>query len=320
MRALITGGSGFVGSNLIRSLSQRHPSWILINYSRGDSELALNERQLMNYKFVRGNLSNEDLLIKNLEGVDCVFHIAAESHARKAEEKPLQTLESNVLGTQTLLNAIKKNQVRKLVFLSSTEVYGINTNGPLQGFSETNSLSPQGNYAATKAASEMLVLAHHNAIGTPTVIARSCNIFGPWQAPNKIIPKFTTNIMNGNRVTLYGKGDDLRTYVYVDDLCNALDLLALKGRPGETYNIATDDIISNLGLAKTLIEKLGMDEKYIGFIPNTTSNGTRFRIDSRKIRSIGWTSKTDLSEGLDKTIQWYKDNQDWWKQKLKNLA
>jgi dTDP-glucose 4,6-dehydratase len=319
MNVLVTGGSGFIGSNLIKYLGKNHPGWSFVNFSRGNNS-RFNEPLTQNYKFIKGDLMNKQLLQIALQDVDYVYHLAAESHVREAENSPLQTIESNVLGTQSLLDAIKKANIKKMVYLSSSEVYGFDMAESLDGFNELYPFNPAGLYAATKAASELLILAHHNAFGTPAVIARSCNVFGPCQYPNKIVSKLTTNLIEDRNIILYGKGDDYRTYIYINDLCETLELLALKGNTKETYNIATRDVISNLDLAKILLRKLEKDESFIEFKPNTISSGKKFTLTSKKIQSLGWIQKTDLHEGLDKTIQWYKDNQDWWKQKLKSPA
>jgi len=313
MRVLVTGGSGFIGGNFIRHLAKKHPDWFFVNFSRGkianplENQTEKEKLQIKNYEFIKGDLQNKKLLQRALAGVDYVFHFAAESNVRKANEAPLEFMKANILGTQSLLEALKGKLLKKVVYLSSSEVYGYHR-APEDGFTEADRLNPEGIYAASKAAAEILSLAYHNSSKIPVIIARTCNVFGPRQRTDKIIPRFITNLIQNLKIPIYGAGEDYRTYVYVNDLCQALEILAKDGNQGEIYNIATHDTIPNIELARSLIKKLGKEESLIEFVPNTKSGGEKFSINAKKITALGWQQKTSFEQGLEKTIQWYKQN------------
>ena len=314
MRILITGGCGFIGSNVVRHFVRKHPSDTIINYDKltyaGNPENLRDIEKEPNYQFIWGDVCNFELLRHVLRGVDCVIHLAAESHVDNSVGDSLPFTMSNTYGTHVLFEAARINGVKRIIHVSTDEVYGDIEEG---SFRESDKLNPNNPYSASKAAAEMIVRAYHKTYRMPVIITRGNNVYGPYQYPEKIIPKFITNLLEGKRVPLHGDGGNIRTYMYVEDVCDAIHLIFEKGAVGEIYNIGTKDEISNLELTRTILKEMGKDEKMIEFVPDRPFNDRRYSIDTGRLAKLGWRQRTPFPEGIRKTIRWYKDHPDWWR-------
>jgi len=315
MKILITGGAGFIGSNFIRYMLNKYEDVEIINFDKLTyaGNLA-NLRDLENnprYRFVKADICNFDILYHLLKEVNYIIHFAAESHVDLSVGNSLVFTKSNTYGTHVLLEAARlcKN-IKKILHVSTDEVYGDILKG---SFKESDKLEPNNPYSASKAAAEMIVRSYYKTYKMPIVITRGNNVFGPFQYPEKIIPRFITDLMEGNKVPLHGDGSNIRTYVYIEDCCEAIDLVFRRGNVGEIYNIGTDDEISNLDLTKKLLEKMNKDGTCIDFVEDRPFNDKRYSVDLTKIRLLGWQQRHSFEDGLTKTIDWYQNNVFWWK-------
>ena len=316
MNILITGGAGFMGSNFVRLMVKKYPGHNFINYDKltyaADLENIKDIEDRPNYKFVKGDVCDFDLLMKVLKGVDAVIHLAAESHVDNSIGNSLIFTKSNAYGTHVLLEVSRLNNIKKFVHVSTDEVYGDIEKG---SFKENSMLSPNNPYSASKAGGEMIARSYHKTYKMPIVVVRGNNVFGPYQYPEKIIPAFITRLLQNKKIPLHGDGSNIRTYIYSDDFSTALETVFNKGKSGEIYNIGTNDERSNMEIAKMLVKKLGKDEGFIGKVKDRPFNDKRYSIDSSKIKALGWKQQHAFEPALEGTIEWYKKNIEWWKGK-----
>jgi len=317
MNLLVTGGAGFIGCNFIRMMLKKHPGWKILNLDKltyaGRLENTKDFAKNRNYKFVKGDIRDKGLVESLMEDLqlDVVVHFAAESHVDRSISDPAIFLESNVRGTCTLLDAALENEVEKFVHISTDEVYGSIKSG---SFKETDRLEPNSPYSASKAAAEMFARAYHATNGLPVVITRSSNNYGPHQFPEKLIPLFITNLLRGKKVPVYGTGLNVRDWLYVDDNCEGIETVLLKGKPGEAYNIGGGEERTNLELTKMLLKHLKKSEDHIQFVEDRKGHDFRYSLDCKKIRKeLGWKPKVNLEKGLKLTVDWYLKNERWWK-------
>ena len=319
MNILITGGAGFMGSNLIRYMLNKYPRYNIINYDKltyaGDLNNLKDVEHKKNYRFVKGNVCDFKLLMRLLKDIDCIIHLAAESHVDNSIGNSLIFTMSNTYGTHVILEASRLNKVKKFIHISTDEVYGDIENG---SFKENSTLNPNNPYSASKAGAEMIVRSYSKTYKLPEIIIRGNNVFGPFQYPEKIIPKFITRLLENKKVPLHGDGSNIRTYIYTKDFLDALDKIFNKGDIGEIYNVGTSDEISNLQFAKLILHKLGKDESHIEFIEDRPFNDKRYSVDTEKIKALGWKQQYSFEQGLNETIKWYKENRDWWRDKVNN--
>jgi len=319
MNILITGGAGFMGSNFVRFMVKKHPQHNIINYDKltyaGDLKNLKDIEDKKNYKFIKKDVCDFEFLMRLLKDVDCVIHLAAESHVDNSIGNSLIFTRTNTYGTHVLLEAARLNNIKKFVHVSTDEVYGDIEEG---SFKEDTILNPNNPYSASKAGAEMITRAYYKTYKLPIIIIRGNNVFGPYQYPEKIISKFITNLLEDKKVPLHGDGSNIRTYIYVEDFSNALDTVFNKGKVGEIYNTGTSDEISNLEITKLILKKLGKDESYIESVRDRPFNDKRYSIDIAKIKKLGWKQQYSFEQGLDKTIEWYKKNKEWWKNKINN--
>ena len=319
MKILITGGAGFMGSNFVRLMVNKYPEHEIINYDKLTYAADLGSlddiKSKKNYKFVKGDVADFKFLVKFTKDIDCVIHLAAESHVDNSIGNSLIFTMSNTYGTHALLEAARLNNIKKFVHVSTDEVYGDIEKG---SFRENSMLSPNNPYSASKAGAEMIARSYNKTYKMPLVIVRSNNVFGPYQFPEKIVPRFITSLLENKKVPLHGNGSNIRTYIYTEDFSNALDIVFAKGKAGEIYNIGTNDEISNLELAKLTIKKMKKTEKDIDFVQDRPFNDKRYSVDAEKIKSLGWKQQHSFDESLDKTIKWYTENKKWWLPKAKN--
>jgi len=313
MKILITGGCGFIGSHVVRHFVTTTDHNI-INYDKltyaGNPENLRDIEDAKNYRFVHGDVCNFELLRDLLKDVDAIIHLAAESHVDNSVGNSLPFTMSNTYGTHVLLEAARINKITRFLHISTDEIYGDILAG---SFKEDDKLEPNNPYSASKAAAEMIVRAYFKTYKMPIVMTRGNNVYGSYQYPEKIIPRFITNLIDGEKVPLHGDGSNIRTYQYVEDAVRAIRLVFEKGTVGEVYNIGTHNEISNLELTKKILNEMGFGEEMIEFVTDRPFNDKRYSIDLTKIKALGWKQEVPFEEGLKKTIAWYKENEQWWR-------
>ena len=312
-RYLVTGGAGFIGSNFIRHLLATEPAAAVANldaltYAGVPATVAELDADAR-HRFVHGDVRDGSLVDSLMEGVDVVVHFAAESHVDRSIEGPSAFLETNVVGTGVLVDAARRHGVPRFIHVSTDEVYGsLDT-----GFAgEERALDPSSPYSASKAASDLLVRSYSVTFGYRAIVTRCTNNFGPYQFPEKLIPLFVTNLLDGRRVPLYGDGRNERDWLHVMDHCRAIALLIEAGTPGEIYNIGADNQMTNLAITRRILEALGKDESSIERVADRPGHDLRYAVDSSKIRNLGWKPEHDFDEHLGATIEWYRTRRDWW--------
>ena len=319
MKLLVTGGAGFIGSNFILYWLKNHLQDSIVNLDKltyaGNLENLKEAEGNKNYQFIKGDICDEKIVEKAMDGVDIVIHFAAESHVDRSIMEPFDFVRTNVLGTQILLDAALKNKVKKFHHISTDEVYGSLELEDKNKFNERTNYNPRSPYAASKAGSDHLVRAYYHTYNLPITISNCSNNFGPYQFPEKLIPLLITNLLEDKKVPVYGDGLNVRDWLYVEDHCRAIDLILEKGKTGQTYCIGglTKDI-NNLEVVKKIIKILGKDESFIEFVKDRPGHDRRYALDWSKIKNeLGWEPLHNFDEWLEKTVEWYKNNQVWWK-------
>ena len=313
---LVTGGAGFIGSNFVRYMLHHH-SYRIINLDKltyaGNLENLADVESHPNYRFVKGDICDR-LLLENLfeeETIDAVLNFAAESHVDRSILGARVFVETNVLGTQTLLDVAKHYGVERFLQVSTDEVYG--TLGETGYFTEETPLAPNSPYSASKAGADFLVRAYHETFKMPTLITRCSNNYGPYHFPEKLIPLMIANALNDKPLPVYGDGLNVRDWLYVEDHCRAIDVVLHRGKFGEVYNIGGHNEKRNIDIVKLILQKLGKPESLITFVKDRPGHDRRYAIDASKIeRELGWKPQETFETGIEKTIQWYLDNRKWW--------
>ena len=317
MKLLVTGGCGFIGSNFIRYMLKKYRSYKIINLDKltycGRRENLKDIEKDRRYGFVKGDICNKKLVNRLTKGCDAVLNFAAESHVDRSISDAVNFVRTNVHGTQVLLDAAKKNKIKRFIQVSTDEVYGSIQRG---SFNERSLLHPNSPYSASKAAGDHLALAYYTTFKLPVIVTRSSNNFGPYQFPEKVIPLFITNLLENKKVPLYGDGLNVRDWLYVLDNCKAIDVVLRKGRPGEIYNIGGSYEIPNIRLTRTILKLLGKTYSMIKYVPDRLGHDRRYSLDSTKIKRLDWRTTKDFSTAMKETIEWYENNKKWWK-KLK---
>lgn len=317
MKLLVTGGAGFIGSNFVHYILNRYPDYQIINLDAltyaGNLENLTAIQSNPNYTFVKGDIADRALVDELFsKGIDIVVNFAAESHVDRSILEPDIFVKTNVMGTQVLLDAAKKYGVKKFVQVSTDEVYG--SLGETGLFTEKTPLSPNSPYSASKAGADLLVRAYHETFGLPVNITRCSNNYGPYQFPEKLIPLMIANALHDKPLPVYGDGLNIRDWLYVEDHCSAIDLVIHKGVNGEVYNIGGNNERTNIQIVKTILAELGKPESLITFVKDRPGHDRRYGIDATKIiRELDWKPKYDFEAGIKTTIQWYLENQNWWK-------
>ncbi|KYD27689.1 dTDP-glucose 4,6-dehydratase [Parageobacillus toebii] len=318
MNLLVTGGAGFIGSNFVRYMLEKYPNYKVVNYDlltyAGNLENLKDVENHPNYTFVKGDINNRELvdyLVKTHE-IDVIVNFAAESHVDRSITDPDIFVKTNVLGTQALLDVAKDNNIKKYVQISTDEVYG--TLGETGYFTEETPLAPNSPYSASKAGGDLLVRAYHETYGLNVNITRCSNNYGPYHFPEKLIPLMITNALEGKELPIYGDGQNIRDWLHVKDHCAAIDLVIHKGRPGEVYNIGGHNERTNNEIVHLIVEKLGVSKDLIKYVADRPGHDRRYAIDPTKIMTeLGWKPQYTFEKGIAETIQWYIDNQEWWK-------
>lgn len=315
---LVTGGAGFIGSNFIHYWLKKYPETQLINLDAltyaGNLESLRQIENQPNYKFVKGNILDRQLVDEVTAGVDAVIHFAAETHVDRSILEPAVFLETNVIGTQVLLEAALKHKVKRFHHISTDEVFGSLKLDSSEKFNDDTAYDPRSPYSASKAASDHLVRAYGETFELPFVITNCSNNYGEYQFPEKLFSLTITNLIEGKNIPVYGDGKNVRDWLYVQDHCSAIDAVLHQGNDGETYLVGglTEDI-SNLEIVKMIIKLMGESEDRIEFVKDRPGHDRRYSVDwSTLSNKLGWKPSVTLEEGLAKTITWYKDNQSWW--------
>ena len=311
MRLLVTGGAGFIGSNFVhRALARGDEVTVYdaLTYAGNPANLAgLDGGD--GYRFVQGDVCDGGALADAMTGHDAVVHFAAESHVDRSITDPARFGITNCEGTATVCEVALRLGVERVLHVSTDEVYGSIDVG---SFVETDSLGPSSPYSASKAGSDLIALSYHATYGLPVVVTRSSNTYGRFQFPEKVIPLFVTNVLEGRRVPLYGDGLNVRDWCHVDDNCEAIDLVLRTGEPGGVYNVGSGNELTNLDLTARLLSLCGADESSIEQVDDRPGHDRRYSIDTTRIRDLGWSPQRGLDEGLEATVAWYRDNRDWW--------
>ena len=314
MKLLITGGLGFIGSNFIRYVLSKHPKYRVVNldamtYAANPANLKDVEND-SRYTFVKGNICDRKLVEKMAKGVDVIINFAAESHVDRSIAEPEPFLATNVFGTQVLLETARRFDHEKFVQISTDEVYGSISSGSSK---EEDPLRPSSPYAASKAAADMLARSYFVTYGLPVVITRSTNNFGPYQHPEKLIPKLIINAISGKPLPIYGDGKNIRDWLYVVDNCEAIDLILKKGKIGEIHNVGAGNEKTNLEIATFILKELGKPKSMIKFVRDRPGHDRRYSLNCEKMKALRWKPRYPLEKGLKETIEWYKRNREWWK-------
>jgi dTDP-glucose 4,6-dehydratase len=312
-RILVTGGAGFIGSNFVRLLLERQPAVQVTNLDAltyAGVEATVDElNRDPRHHFVHGDIRDTDLVERIVEGHDVVVHFAAESHVDRSISGPAVFLETNVVGTGVLIEAARRYGVSRFIHVSTDEVYGSRPDGFAL---ETDRLAPSSPYSASKASSDLLALSYAHTFDFPVLVTRCTNNYGPYQFPEKVIPLFITNLLDGLEVPLYGTGLNQRDWLHVVDHCEALLLLLDTGDPGEVYNIGANAQLSNIELTHRILDLVGKGKEMIRTVPDRPGHDFRYAVDSSKIRSLGWAPAESFDQRLAETVEWYSSRRDWW--------
>ena len=315
MRLLVTGGAGFIGSNFILFMLKHHPNDKIINLDKltyaGNIDNLKSIRRNSNYRFVKGDICDKEMVNKLIRDVDAVVHFAAESHVDRSIINSDTFVKTNILGTQVLLDAAYRNGMTRFHHISTDEVFG--ELGHEGRFSERTNYNPRSPYSASKAGADHLVMAYYHTHGLPITISNSCNNYGPYQFPEKIIPLFITHLIEGRKIPVYGKGQNVRQWIHVEDHCGAIDLILRNGKIGETYCVGGETEISNIDLAKLILHEMGLSEEFIEFVEDRKGHDFRYSLDYSKIsKELKWRPRTAFEIGIKRTIRWYQENKEWW--------
>ena len=302
-----------MGSNMIHYLLRTYPDVEIVNFDdltyAGNLESLADVASDPRYTFVKGNIADSEAVDKAIEGVDLVINHAAETHVDRPILEPKAFIDTNIYGVYNILEAVRKHKTPRYIQVSTDEVFG----AVMEGESDEGSkFEPRSPYSASKAAGDHLCQAYAITYGVPVIMTHSCNYYGPYQFPEKLIPLFTMNLLEGKTVPVYGDGMQVREWIFTEDHCRAIDLIARKGNPGEVYNIGTGYRVPNLDVTKKLIELTGRGEDAIEYVTDRPGHDRRYAINSNKLRAeLGWEPQVSFEEGLAQTVAWYKQNQEW---------
>lgn len=321
MKIIVTGGAGFIGGNFVQYMVNTYPDDMIINLDvltyAGNLETLKSVENAPNYKFIRGDIADREFIFKLFasEKPDVVVNFAAESHVDRSISDPEVFVRTNVIGTTTLLDACVKYGIQRYHQVSTDEVYGdLPLDRPDLFFTEETPLHTSSPYSSAKASADLFVQAYHRTYGLPVTISRCSNNYGPFHFPEKLIPLIISRALANEELPVYGKGENVRDWLYVTDHCKAIDLILKKGRVGEVYNIGGHNERTNLEVVKTILKALNKPESLIKYVTDRPGHDMRYAIDPTKMETeLGWKPEYNFDTGIQKTIQWYLDNEDWWK-------
>ncbi len=319
MRIFVTGGAGFIGSNFIRHVLERQPDVAVTNYDKltyaGNPESLRDVADDPRYAFVHGDICDGELLAEVLPGHDAVVNFAAESHVDRSIDGANEFMLANVVGANTLFNAALRLEIPRFLHISTDEVYG--SIAEPGAFVEGDALEPNSPYSASKAAADLLARAYGATYGYPITVTRTANNFGPYHFPEKVIPLFVTNLIDGGSVPLYGDGRNVRDWTYVLDNCAAQWLVLTQGEPGAVYNVGAGNEMSNKELTYAILSRFGLEgeaaDAAIEFVPDRPGHDLRYSVDATRVRALGWKPEHTFEEALDATITWYREHEWWWR-------
>ena len=319
MKLFVTGGAGFIGSNYVHYVLANTDDTVTVfdalTYA-GNLENLRGLDDNPRFTFVKGDVTDRAAVAAAMDGHDAVVHFAAESHVDRSIVSPDEFVHTNCDGTNVMCDVARRVGVERFLQISTDEVYGSIEEG---SFTEDDRLDPRSPYSASKAGADLIALSYHTTYGLPVLVTRSSNNFGPYQYPEKVIPLFVTNLLDGKKVPLYGDGMNVRDWCYVEDNCAAVDLVLRNGTVGEIYNIGAGNEVPNRVLTETILEILGHDESMIEYVPDRLGHDRRYSIDTTKIERLGWKPTREYREALEATVAWYRDNR-WWWEPLKRSA
>lgn len=314
IKILVTGGAGFIGSNFVKYMLDKYTNYEIVNLDAltycGNLENLKGIENNPNYTFVKGDITDNELVYHITSDIDYIINFAAESHVDRSIEDPEIFIKSNILGTQVLLDAAKKYEIKKYLQVSTDEVYG--SLGETGYFREDTPLAANSPYSASKAGADLMVRAYHKTFDLPVNITRCSNNYGPYQFPEKLIPLMISNALEDKSLPVYGDGKNIRDWLHVYDHCTAIDLVLHEGKVGEVYNVGGNNEKKNIEIIKLILENLGKDESLIEYVKDRPGHDRRYAIDSSKIQSeLGWKPKYTFETGITETIKWYLDNLQW---------
>ena len=320
MKIVVTGGAGFIGGNFVYHMLDNHPEDEIICFDAltyaGNMETLEEALKNPHFKFVKGDIAAREVVYTLFENEkpDIIVNFAAESHVDRSLVNPELFLQTNIIGTSVLLDACRKYGIKRYHQVSTDEVYGdLPLDRPDLFFTEETPLHTSSPYSASKASADLLVLAYHRTFGVPATISRCSNNYGPYHFPEKLIPLMIANALNEKELPVYGKGENVRDWLYVEDHCLAIDLIIHHGRVGEVYNIGGHNERTNLEVVKTILHELGKSEVLIKYVTDRPGHDQRYAIDPTKIKTeLGWEPTTTFDAGIKKTISWYLENRSWW--------
>ena len=317
---LVTGGAGFIGSNFIHYMLSNYPRCKVINLDKltyaGNLDNLKDVEGDPRYEFIHGDIRDRELVRNIFKRVQGVVHLAAETHVDRSILDAGEFVLTDVYGTFVLLEALKNSDIEFFIHVSTDEVYGSREEG---FFKEDDPLCPSSPYSASKAGADRLAYAYWVTYGLPIIILRPSNNFGPYQYPEKFIPLFVTNALEGKNLPLYGKGTNVRDWLYVGDNCRAVDLVMRRGKIGEAYNVGANNEVKNITIAGRIVDLLEKSKSLIKFVPDRLGHDTRYALDCKKIHALGWKPEKKFEEALASTVRWYQENTDWW-QKIKEKS
>jgi dTDP-glucose 4,6-dehydratase len=312
VKLFVTGGAGFIGSNYVRRVLGTTDDAVTVFDALTYAGNLDNLRGLDDdprYTFVKGDITDRDAVRAAMDSHDAVVHFAAESHVDRSIASPDEFVHTNCDGTNVMCDVARTVGVERFLHISTDEVYGSIEVG---SFTEADRLGPRSPYSASKASSDLIALSYHTTHGLPVVVTRSSNNFGPYQYPEKVIPLFVTNLLEGIKVPLYGDGMNVRDWCFVDDNCAAVDLVLRRGGVGEVYNIGGGNEVTNRQLTETILELVGKDESMIEHVEDRLGHDRRYSVSIDKVSALGWAPEHDFREALEATVTWYRDNRWWW--------
>lgn len=322
MKIIVTGGAGFIGSNFIFYMLKEHPDYRIICLDKltyaGNLSTLKDVLGHKNFRFVKADICDRDAVYElfNEERPDIIVNFAAESHVDRSIEDPSIFLQTNIIGTSVLMDACRKYGISRYHQVSTDEVYGdLPLDRPDLFFTENTPLHTSSPYSSSKAAADLLVLAYYRTYGLPVTISRCSNNYGPYHFPEKLIPLMIINALHNKALPVYGNGENIRDWLYVEDHCKAIDLIIHKGRVGEVYNVGGHNEMRNIDIVKLICNALGKPESLITYVADRKGHDMRYAIDPTKISAeLGWLPETKFSVGIKKTIEWYLNNKSWWQE------
>lgn len=317
MNILITGAAGFIGQNYLRKALETREDYFRVidklTYSSDFNSMLFLTSKYSKVQFIQGDIQDKALMSKHIDWAEVVINFAAESHVDRSIARGSEFIESNVLGAQNIFEIISKFSNKRLIHISTDEVYGSIQKGSSR---ETDILMPNSPYSASKAAADLIARSYNVTFGSDIVITRSCNNFGPYQFPEKLIPLAITKLLSGKRVPIYGDGSNVREWIFVDENNRAIDFIISEGKKGEVYNIGSGEVLSNLEVVMKLIKLMNLSDNLIEFVSDRKGHDKRYCLNSQKIHSIGFRVESTFDLDLERTISWYSKNIDWWSERL----